>query len=164
MLDFCPFVTAFDFATGFTTATGSTRNGAAGNRPWRPVGFDRAADEDPCSPTGLVSLRAIGLIRRRRRDITTIRKSQVTRAGGRALDAGSGSLQRAGTDHGGGTIEVEIHSATCPKLFRPTKPPLSSHQQQIRVRPKSRWKCWVSSQCKSTFSRLWRDIARIRAA
>ncbi|MFA7416863.1 MAG: hypothetical protein WC048_20565, partial [Rhizobium sp.] len=39
-------------------------------------------------------------------------------------DTGSGLLQRAGTNDGGGIIEAEIHLAKRPKLFRQTEPPL----------------------------------------
>src|SRR5690606_16305861 len=41
-------------------------------------------------------------------------------------DAGSGLLQRAATDDGGGINEAETHSTKRPKLFRQTKPPLDA--------------------------------------
>ena len=41
-----------------------------------------------------------------------------------ARSAGSGLLQRAGTDDGGGTIEAEIHLTRRPKLFKQTEPTL----------------------------------------
>ncbi len=39
-------------------------------------------------------------------------------------NTGSGLLQRAETNDGGGIIEAEIHLAKSPKLFRQTEPPL----------------------------------------
>jgi transposase InsO family protein len=43
---------------------------------------------------------------------------------GKPADAGSGLLQRADSNDGGGRIEAEIHLAQRPKQFRQTEPPL----------------------------------------
>ncbi|MFD1199934.1 hypothetical protein ACFQ3K_16695, partial [Brucella gallinifaecis] len=52
-------------------------------------------------------------------------------------DAGSGLLQRADTNDGGGIIAAEIHLTKRPKLFRQTEPPLCDklYGRSLRLRP-----------------------------